>query len=236
MNEIAEEKNTAEKPGPTPAETALYEEARHSVVNILASHFHKGKQVMGSAGSGVFVQTPSDKGLPSCELVTDNHVISIDPSLTVELEVQLNDGSKHKAKVLKQDPAHDLAVLKIEGIADPAKTCKPLQLSDREPKPGETFLRLNRTRWESEFFVGTYERKESRSQQELPDLPGEDMNRDLYVFDAYNTVGRQFSGGPFLDKDGKVVAIQEASQSSRKSLATPAGDIIKELDELRKSQ
>lgn len=231
MNEIAE-KETAGKPQETESDKALYEASRDSVVNVYAKHFHNGKQVMGSAGSGFFVS--SDKGgLPTCEIATDNHVIHISDDLKVEFEITLEDGSKHSAKVLKQDPAHDLAFLKVEGL-DPSKQCKPLPLADKELEPGESALRLSRTRWESEYKTGTLQRVESRSKQELPELAGEDKNRDLLVFNTENNIGHQYSGGPYLNKDGRVVAIHEGGQASDISLATPLQDLKAQLEQLQK--
>ncbi len=217
-----------------PQTQALFEDAIPSVGNIIASHYYNGKQVMGSAGSGFFVKTENDKNSARCEMVTDNHVISLDKRLTVELEVQLHDGSKHKASIIKQDPAHDLAFLKIEDVADPQTTCKALTLSDRRLSPGESTIRLNRTRWEPGFRLGNYKGIELRKDQQLPELEGEDMNREFLVFDTFNSTGYQFSGGPYIDKSGKAVAIHEGGQSSDKSLATPASDIIEQLDQYHK--
>lgn len=214
----------------TETEKALYEDARESVVNIVVSHFHKGKQVMGSAGSGFFV-SDADAKLPQCMLVTDNHVIDIDPQLTVTMEVQLDDGTKLPAKVLKQDPAHDLAFLQLEGVTDAKKQCKALQVSDDELTKGERVLRLNRTRWEPEVFPGIYKDLVKRRDQELnSDLRDEDMDRDLHQFEIYNNLGHQFSGGPYINKNGEVVGVHEGGLG----LATPAKDLQAELDKLAK--
>lgn len=233
MNDRTSTIEAAPKAEPTPETLKLYEDARPSVVNIIASHYHNGKQVMGSAGSGFFVRSSSDKaGIGQCELVTDNHVIDIDKRLTTEIEVQLDDGTKHKATVIKKDPAHDLAFLKVEDITDPAKQCKPLTLSDEKLNIGDSTVRLNRTRWEPDYRTGTYQRNAIRKDQDLPDLEGEDLNREFLVFNTFNSTGHQFSGGPYIDKSGKVVAIHEGGQSSDISLATPASDIKEQLDEL----
>lgn len=233
-NQTKAEANSQAKEELSDASKALYEASKDSVVNIVASHFHKGKQVMGSAGSGFFADIAGAKDKASCRLLTDNHVISLYPELTVTLEVQLDDGSKYPGKVIKQVPSHDLAVIELEGVKDPQKQCPALKLADKEAAPGDTVLRLNRTRWESEAYQGKYLGMEKRRDQQLPELEGENKDRDLMVFDIYNNLGQQFSGGPFLNKEGEVIAINEGAQGSRKGLATPAADIIKQLESLPK--
>ena len=229
-------KEAAPSAEPSPETLRLYEEARPSVVNIVASHYHNGKQVMGSAGSGFFVRSSSDnEGIGQCELVTDNHVIDIDKRLTTEIEVQLDDGTKHKATVLKKDPAHDLAILKVEDIKEPKTQCKPLTLSDEQLTVGDKTVRLNRTRWEPDYRTGSYKGTGLRKDQDLPELDGEDKNREFVIFDTFNSTGHQFSGGPYVDASGKVVAIHEGGQSSDFSLATPASDIKEQLDLLHKN-
>lgn len=230
-------KESANKNEPTEAAQALYEAARPSVGNIVASHYDKGKQVMGSAGSGFFVRSSADgEGVGQCEMVTDNHVIHIDDKLKVELEVTLNDGSKHKANILKQDAAHDLAFIKVLEVTDPVAQCKPLTISDEQMQVGDEAVRLNRTRWDPEFKVGSFQRTGKRKDQELPELGGEDKNRDFLIFDTYNSLGHQYSGGPYVDKTGKVVAIHEGGQSSDISLATPARDLKEQLDLLHQNK
>lgn len=212
----------------------LYEEAKPSVATVVASHFYRDKQVMGSAGSGFFVRDASDNGLPRCEMVTDNHVISLDPRLKVKVNVELDDGSVHNATVIKHDPAHDLAFLRVENVADPEKTCKALPLSEDEAKPDELTVRLSRSHLDGpEFHSGRQVNAVKRSDLTLPDLAGDDLDRTMIMFDTYNTIGRQFSGGPYLNKDGEVVAIHEAGQGTHESVATPASDIASQLKELR---
>ncbi len=237
MNDRIISTESANKNEPTEAAQALYEAARPSVGNVVASHYDKGKQVMGSAGSGFFVRSSSDNAnIGQCEMVTDNHVIHIDDKLSVELEVTLNDGSKHKASILKQDPAHDLAFIKVLEITDPKTQCQALTISDNALKPGDETVRLSRTRWDPEFKVGSFQRTGLRKDQDLPELGGEDKNRDFLIFDTYNSVGHQYSGGPYVDKSGKVVAIHEGGQSSDVSLATPAKDLKEQLDLLHKNK
>lgn len=214
----------------------LFELYRDNVVNIFATHASNGRDVMGSAGSGFFVKTADDKGPSRCEIATANHVIDLQDNLQLsKLEITLDDGSKYKAKVLSKDPAHDIAIIKLEDVKDPEKTCKALPLADKPLALGEETIRLSRTRWDTAFHMGRYVRDVQRKDLTLPDLRGEDTNRTMMLFDTHNTVGKNIFGGPYINKNGEIVAQQDAGQSSTESVATPLADLKAELEKLRKN-
>ncbi|MBX9567692.1 MAG: serine protease [Candidatus Obscuribacterales bacterium] len=211
----------------------MFDKYKGNVVNIVAYHAHKGKEVFGSAGSGFFVKESGYKGPERCEFATSNHVINPEKQLDLSrLEITLDDGSRYSAKVLRQDKAHDLAILKLEGVNEPEKVCKSLPLADREPSDGEEMIRLNRTRWETDFRYGKFLEQTNRNKQTLPELDGEDINRRMLAFDHYHNVSHNFSGGPYINSKGEIMAQHEGGQANKYSLATPAADIAVELKNL----
>lgn len=74
------------------------------------------KQYGSGSGSGVIVSSDG-------YIVTNNHVIDG----ASEIEIILNDNSKHTAKIIGADPSTDLAVLKIE-----AKNLNPISLGNSD--------------------------------------------------------------------------------------------------------
>lgn len=224
------EKNDASQTLSSAVADEMFDKYKSNVVNIVAYHAHKGKEVFGSAGSGFFVKEKGYTGPEQCEFATSNHVIKPEKELDLSrVEITLDDGTQYSAKVLRQDKAHDLAILKLEGVKDPEKVCKSLPLADREPTDGEEMIRLNRTRWETDFRFGKFLEQTNRNKQELDSLDGEDTNRRMLAFDHYHNVSHNFSGGPYISKQGEIMALHEGGQRSGYSLATPAADIAVEL-------
>ena len=78
---------------------------RGSVVGIETT---LGYQDARAAGTGIVI---SSTGL----VLTNNHVIESNGTLTVTL----NDGREFPGRVASTDPAHDLAVVKIDGTGFP---------------------------------------------------------------------------------------------------------------------
>jgi S1-C subfamily serine protease len=222
----------------TDAEKNLYADSKDSVGNVVAWYSRNGRKMGGSAGSGFFAKTDSSSSLPACTLVTDNHVISPqDASIETSFEISLNNGKIYPAKVVAQDLAHDLAALQVQNVEDPDRTCKPLILDGNVPAGEDRLLRLSRTRWDPQVKVGNFKGVEKRRDQTIDEeRKGEDLDRDLIVTNTYVTLGRNYSGGAYLNAAGKAVAIHDAAQGDSKSLATPAKDIINMLDALEKKQ
>ena len=229
------EKDDASKALSTAAADEMFDKFRSNVVNIVAYHAHKGKEVFGSAGSGFFVKEAGYKGPEQCEFATSNHVIDLHNELELSrVQITLDDGTEYKAKVIHKDEAHDLAILKLEDVKDPEKVCKSLPLAEREPKDGEEMIRLNRTKWETDFRYGKFLEQTNRNKQNLPELKGEDTNRKMLAFDHYHNVSHNFSGGPYINSSGEIMAQHEGGQQANYSLATPAADIAVELKKLHK--
>ena len=79
--------------------------------HFFGDRFDGGSQKTAGLGSGVVVS-------PNGYILTNFHVVEA----ANDIEVALNDGSTHKAKVVGSDPESDLAVLKIKADKLPAIT------------------------------------------------------------------------------------------------------------------
>lgn len=148
-----------------------------------------GGRVQG-AGSGFLIDAA---GL----VVTNNHVVDG----ANEITVTLNDGSKHKAKVLGQDEKTDLALLKIE--AD-----KPLPFVDLgdagATRVGDWVLAVG-----NPFGLG------GTVTAGIVSARGRDINSgpydDYLQIDA--PINRGNSGGPLFDAYGRVIGVNTAIYS-----------------------
>lgn len=202
-----------------------------SIVNVLAI-LSDGKQTMrGPSGTGFFVENSADE-VPECKIATSLHSVIPDSRAPLSsIEVTVDGGQKYKAHFSKIDRPHDLAILTLEGVENPAKTCKPMALSDSPSKPGEHVTRLTRNRWNEESSnEGTFQKSSNRQDIELVSLEGEDPNRDVMVFDLYNNRGVDLGGSPILNDNGKVIAIHGGGLDSKTSIAIPVED-LKEIIE-----
>jgi hypothetical protein len=92
-----------------------------------------------SQGSGFFIAKDQEKG--TCEVATDFHVI--DHSLAWPT-ITTAGGESYSASIGIVDEKNDLAILKINGVKDAAKTCRVLELSEdvRPVNLGETLVSL----------------------------------------------------------------------------------------------
>jgi putative serine protease PepD len=92
----------------TTGTTASNTTASGTIASVAAGGLPVVVQISNSQGLGSGVVISSD-GL----VLTNNHVVAGGGSFTVTF----NDGSKHSASVVGTDPAHDLAVVKVQGVS-----------------------------------------------------------------------------------------------------------------------
>lgn len=212
----------------------LFERTRPSVVNVI-SEGGGGAHSLYSVGSGFFIH--ADKEAGTCEIATVNHIVV--PSSRVKLnsiEVSTESGAKYQAKLSKQDLAHDLAYLSIEGVKDPASECPALKIASTDPVKGESIERVSRMPREASGHEGKFAGQIDRSSLDLIPLAGEDPNRKLYKFDLYNNRDEALGGAPVLNARGEVVAVNAGGLSRTESLAVPAAEIQARLTELEKTK
>ncbi|MBQ9419227.1 MAG: trypsin-like peptidase domain-containing protein, partial [Synergistaceae bacterium] len=148
---------------------------------------------MKGRGSGFIV---SKEGL----ILTNNHVVDGVDKITVS--VLLSDGNKktYPATIKGNDPAYDLAVIKIE----PDEDLPVLELGDSDAlEVGEWVVAIgNPYGFEHSVTAGVISAK-NRS------IHTQDVNFDDFLqTDAAINPGN--SGGPLLDMDGKVIGINTA--------------------------
>ena len=134
------------------------------------------------------------------QILTNNHVVDGVDKITVS--VLLADGSKktYPARILGNDPAYDIAVIKIE----PDETLPVLELGNSdELEVGEFVVAIgNPYGFEHSVTAGVISAK-NRS------IHAQDINFDDFLqTDAAINPGN--SGGPLLDMDGKVIGINTA--------------------------
>jgi S1-C subfamily serine protease len=148
---------------------------------------------LAGQGSGVII---SKDGY----ILTNNHVVDE----AEEIEVVLDDGTKHPAKVIGTDPHTDLAVLKIQ--AGRGETFNPVEPGDSDKlRMGEFVIAIGSPfSLASSVTMGIVSQK-GRSIGALP-------YEDFIQSDA--AVNQGNSGGPLVDVDGRMVGINTMIQTA----------------------
>ncbi|GEO93987.1 S1C family serine protease [Kocuria turfanensis] len=222
------------------AVTAAAVKASPSVVTISAS----GGGQSGS-GSGVILD---DEG----HILTNTHVVTLDGTASDPgIEVQLEDGSVHRATVVGTDPLSDLAVLKID-----VQGLTPATLGSLEDvNVGDTAIAigapLGLAGTVTDGIVSTLNRTIAVASSAAPSTPSEGGSEqgdgNDFFFDLPDEEGRGGgsqgaaasvylnvmqtdaainpgnSGGPLINTDGEVIGINVAIASA--GAATEAGNI-----------
>jgi S1-C subfamily serine protease len=165
---------------------SLVERVGPSVLHVRAI---RGERARLSGGSGVVV-TPDGYAL------TNSHVVSG----TAGIEVELADGRTLLADLVGDDPATDLAVLKVDGSVQhaPLRDSNALRVGDFALAVGSPFG-LART-----VTMGIV----SALGRTLPSQANGRMIEGIIQTDAPLNPGN--SGGPLLDVDGSVIGINTA--------------------------
>ncbi|MCS7003612.1 MAG: S1C family serine protease, partial [Dehalococcoidia bacterium] len=148
------------------------------------------------AGSGVVWRTPR-------QVITNHHVVSTD-----RVVVETIDGVTREASVVARDPANDLALLEAQGEPLPAP---PARLGDsRALRVGQLVLAVgNPLGMKNVVTAGVISAP-------LLTLEGRELVRATVELRPGN------SGGPLVDADGAVVAINAMVVGPKAALAIPA--------------
>jgi serine protease Do len=167
-----------------------------------------------SAGSGFLVHE-------SGYIVTNAHVVF----RAAELEVLSSDGKRRTARIVSEDPRHDLALLKIEAEGD--LPFVPLGRSD-DLMVGETVIAIgNPLGYQNSVSTGVV----SATGRDLR-FRNDVVYRNLIQTDA--AINRGNSGGPLLNIDGEVIGINTAIRGDAQNLgfAIPVEDLKRRLPRL----
>jgi S1-C subfamily serine protease len=144
-------------------------------------------------------------------VVTAHHTVQVDDEITVTRP----DGRTATATVAGQDPALDIAVLKVDASDVPAA-----DLGDSDAlRVGHMVLALGagpRASWGVVSAIGA-----ARSRRAEGDL----LSLDLTLYAG-------FSGGPLVDTEGRVVGINTSGAARHLQLAIPANAVSRVVEEL----
>lgn len=161
------------------------------------------KQRVGS-GSGFLVST---EGM----IVTNKHVVS---DMAAEYTVITNDGKEHKATVLARDPAHDIAVLKIDGSDFPA-----LDLGDSDQvKVGQSVIAIGNP-------LGEFENSVTKGiisglKREVSAGSGFGQSEQLSgILQTDAAINPGNSGGPLFNMSGEVIGVNVAMARGAENIA-----------------
>ena len=143
-------------------------------------------QFAQALGSGFFIS-------PDGYLVTNNHVVD----KAVKVQVVMDDGTTHDAKVIGTDPKTDLALLKVED----GNNFPYVKLADKAPRTGDWVVAMG-----NPFGLG------GTVTAGIVSAEGRDIGSgpydDFIQIDA--PVNRGNSGGPTFNLKGEVIGVNTA--------------------------
>lgn len=180
--------------------------AQTTVVNIHSERTQHGRdsqfdtvgdRKLNGMGTGIIID---ERGY----ILTNHHVVA-----KVEtLRATLHDGASYDATIVDVDPAHDLAVIKID--APQSLPVSPIGTSS-DLKLGETVIAIgNALGYEHTVTVGIISSL-------VRDVEAENQSyRNLLQTDAAINPGN--SGGPLINLDGEVIAINVAIRANAQKI------------------
>ena len=187
--------------------TQIYRNTVDSVVDI---HVSDGNQQLGQ-GSGFVVDD---------HIVTNHHVVDVGP----DVSVQFSDRQWADATVLGSDPHSDLAVLSVE---DELTLPSPLRFVEQPPPVGEEVVAIG-----SPFDLsGSLTQGIISGRNRSVPGPGRYLIPDTIQTDVALNPGN--SGGPIVDRRGRVVGIVFANQGETVGFAISAALAKRVVPELR---
>lgn len=153
-------------------------------------------------------------------IVTNRHVVD---DLEAEYTVFTNDGAKHPAKVIAQDPTLDLAVIKIGGSGYPF-----LAFGDSgKLEVGQTAIAIGNALGEFRNTVSVGVISGLARSIIAGDARGQEVESLNQVIQTDAAINSGNSGGPLLNLSGEVVGINVAMAVGSENIgfALPANEI-----------
>lgn len=173
---------------------ALYDQTNPGVVNIRVQ-VTRGGLTGGGAGSGFVLDTDG-------HIVTNNHVVAD----TTRVVVVFYDGAEAEAEVIGTDGDSDLAIVRVDQLAEGAH---PLPLGDSDQvQPGEWVVAIgNPFEFGGTMTVGIV----SAVGRIIPSLTDFSIPQAIQTDAAINPGN---SGGPLLDLAGEVIGVNAQIQTN----------------------
>jgi len=173
-------------------------------------------------GTGVAVAKETNQ----CLVITDDHVAKGVPQQHVtptSMEVVMANGKAYNGTVVTSDPAHDLALVKVDSGADTEQVCKPAAVTEQHVPTDAEVMTMGQPYTSHTIYTSTgrvmgVQKREDISNLIAP-LPGEDPKRE--ILNNVLPLREGFSGGAVFDKSGKAVGINDLQTSPFSSVATP---------------
>ncbi len=209
---------------------AVAEKALPSVVGIVMTTTRQsffGVQALQGSGSGFIVNKDG-------YIVTNSHVV--DGGNAQSVTVSFYDGTEAQGRVLWADPSLDLAVVKVDNV----KNLVPAELGDSsELKIGEEAiaignpLGLDFQRSVTSGVISGLNRTLGQVSKE--GSPSANTLEGLIQTDA--SINQGNSGGPLLNREGKVIGINSAKISSAEGLgfSIPINTVKPIVDQIAKT-
>lgn len=179
-----------------------------SVVSALPPEGRKGRQgrrPRRGVGSGMVVRADG-------QVLTNHHVIAE----AMSFAIQYDDGTRVAAHLVHGDPALDLALLAPAVVE---RERKPVQLSERRPRPGEWTMAIGHPFGLGDTVTVGVISGLGRDHDDLGRPEGLDPEGVWSFIQTDASINLGNSGGPLVDLRGEVVGLTTAVRSDGQGLA-----------------
>jgi serine protease Do len=160
---------------------------QNSIINDVKTKLPQGSTLL-SGGTGFLIDA---NGF----IITNTHILKGNGAIVVD-----NEGKEYNAKIVYRDAATDLAILRITDTDFNAQTNLPYSIDKTNADLGEEI-----------FTLGYPKNDITYTQGYLSSKTGIDGDTASYQIQMNSNPGN--SGGPVLNKEGKVIGVLSAKQT-----------------------